>query len=50
MNKKKEDEAFEICQKKIVAHDLDMKLIDAQYTFDNSKLLFYFQQYRNFLE
>ncbi len=41
-NKKKEDEAFEICQKKIVAHALDMKLIDAEYTFDNSKLLFYF--------
>ena len=41
-NKKKEDEAFEICQKKIVAHGLDMKLIDVEYTFDNSKLLFYF--------
>ena len=41
-NKKKEDEAFEICQKKIVAHALDMKLIGAEYTFDNSKLLFYF--------
>lgn len=41
-NKKREDEAFEICQKKIVAHALDMKLIDAEYTFDNSKLLFYF--------
>lgn len=41
-NKKKEDEAFEICQKKIVAHALDMKLIDVEYTFDNSKLLFYF--------
>ncbi|MBP3333070.1 MAG: stage 0 sporulation protein, partial [Clostridia bacterium] len=41
-NKKKEDEAFEICQKKIVAHALDMKLIDVEYTFDNTKLLFYF--------
>ncbi len=41
-NKKKEDEAFRICNEKIIAHKLDMKLIDAQYTFDNSKLLFYF--------
>ena len=41
-NKKKEDEAFKICNEKIAAHKLDMKLIEAQYTFDNSKLLFYF--------
>ena len=41
-NKAKEDEAFKICNEKISAHKLDMKLIDAQYTFDNSKLLFYF--------
>ena len=41
-NKKKEDEAFTICNEKILAHKLDMKLIDAQFTFDNSKLLFYF--------
>ena len=41
-NKKKEDEAFVICNEKIIAHKLDMKLIDAQFTFDNSKLLFYF--------
>lgn len=41
-NKTKEDEAFKICNEKIIAHKLDMKLIDAQYTFDNSKLLFYF--------
>ncbi len=41
-NKAKEDEAFRICNEKIIAHGLDMKLIDAQYTFDNSKLLFYF--------
>ena len=41
-NKKKEDEAFSICNEKIIEHKLDMKLIDAQYTFDNSKLLFYF--------
>ncbi len=41
-NKQKEDEAFKICNEKIAAHKLEMKLIDAQYTFDNSKLLFYF--------
>lgn len=41
-NKKKEDEAFRLCNEKIIEHKLDMKLIDAQYTFDNSKLLFYF--------
>ena len=41
-NKQKEDEAFRICNEKIIEHGLDMKLIDAQYTFDNSKLLFYF--------
>ena len=40
--KKLEDSAFRICNEKIIAHNLDMKLIDAQYTFDNSKLLFYF--------
>ena len=41
-NKKKEDQAFVLCNERISAHKLDMKLIDAQYTFDNSKLLFYF--------
>ena len=41
-NKKKEEEAFAVCNEKIIEHKLDMKLIDAQYTFDNSKLLFYF--------
>ena len=41
-NKKKEEEAFRLCTEKIIEHELDMKLIDAQYTFDNSKLLFYF--------
>ncbi len=41
-NKQKEEEAFRICNEKIIAHGLDMKLIDAQYTFDNTKLLFYF--------
>lgn len=41
-NKEKELEAFAICQEKIRNHELDMKLIEAQYSFDNSKLLFYF--------
>lgn len=41
-NEKKEQEAFTICQGKIAAHGLDMKLIDVEYAFDNSKLLFYF--------
>ena len=41
-NREKEKEAFEICQKKIRAHNLEMKLIDAEYTFDNNKMLFYF--------
>jgi len=41
-NRTKEAEAFAICQEKIAKHELDMKLVEAQYTFDNSKLLFYF--------
>lgn len=41
-NRIKEKEAFKICQKKIREHELDMKLIDAEYTFDNNKVLFYF--------
>ena len=41
-NKNKEKEAFKICQDKIKKHNLEMKLIDAEYTFDNNKVLFYF--------
>ncbi len=41
-NKQKEKEAFGICLEKIEKHDLKMKLIEAQYSFDNSKILFYF--------
>ncbi len=41
-NKEKEKEAFKICLEKIKKHGLDMKLIDAEYTFDNNKVLFYF--------
>ena len=41
-NRKKEKEAFQICLKKIREHNLDMKLIEAEYTFNNNKVLFYF--------
>lgn len=41
-NRLKERDAFKICQKKIREHGLEMKLIDAEYTFDNNKVLFYF--------
>lgn len=41
-NKEKEKEAFKICLEKIAKHGLEMKLIDAEYTFDNNKVLFYF--------
>ena len=41
-NRQKEKDAFKICLEKIRKHDLQMKLIDAEYTFDNNKVLFYF--------
>jgi cell fate regulator YaaT (PSP1 superfamily) len=41
-NKQKEKEAFDICQKKIKEHKLDMTLTDVEFKFDNSKVLFYF--------
>ena len=41
INKKKKRQ-FKICQEKIKKHNLEMKLIDAEYTFDNNKVLFYF--------
>ena len=41
-NRERERDAFKICQKKIREHGLEMKLIDAEYTFDNNKVLFYF--------
>ena len=41
-NKQKEKDAFRICQEKIAAHKLDMKLVDVECTFDNNKILFYF--------
>ena len=42
LNRKKEKEAFAICLEKIREHNLEMKLIEVEYTFDNSKVLFYF--------
>ncbi len=41
-NREKEKEAYKICLEKIAKHKLDMKLIQAEYTFDNNKVLFYF--------
>ena len=41
-NKVKEKEAFKICEEKIAAHGLQMNLVDVEYTFDRSKILFYF--------
>ena len=41
-NAEKEQRAMRVCQEKIAAHKLDMKLVDVEYTFDNSKILFYF--------
>ena len=40
--RKKEKEAFEVCNKKIKEHNLEMTLTDVEYKFDNSKILFYF--------
>lgn len=41
-NVKKKEDAIAICQKKVDKHGLEMKLIDVEYTFDNSKIIFYF--------
>ena len=41
-NLEKRDDAMRLCQEKIDAHGLEMKLIDVEYTFDNSKVVFYF--------
>ena len=41
-NKEKEKEAYKICEQKIAQHNLDMKLVNVEYTFDNTKILFYF--------
>ncbi len=41
-NRRKEKEALKICEQKVAEHGLGMKLVDVEYTFDNSKILFYF--------
>lgn len=41
-NRKKETEAFKVCEEKILAHGLDMKLVDVECSFDGTKILFYF--------
>ena len=41
-NRRKEKEAYKICEQKIEQHKLEMKLVSVEYTFDNSKILFYF--------
>ncbi len=41
-NERKEKEAFAVCSERIQKHRLEMKLVDAEYTFDGSKLIFYF--------
>lgn len=41
-NQSKEKEAFRICEKKIAAHQLPMKLVEVEYTFDVNKIIFYF--------
>ena len=41
-NEKKAEEAYKVCEEKILEHKLDMKLVDVEYTFDSTKLLFYF--------
>ncbi|MGN0456790.1 MAG: stage 0 sporulation family protein [Acutalibacteraceae bacterium] len=41
-NKEKEKRAFKICEEKIAKHGLEMKLVDTEYTFDGSKVMFYF--------
>ena len=41
-NESRREETMRICQEKIDKHELDMKLIDVEYTFDNNKMVFYF--------
>ena len=41
-NARREEEAFRICQEKVAKHKLEMKLVSVEYTFDNSKIIFYF--------
>lgn len=41
-NKAKEKEAFSVCEEKIIAHNLPMRLVDVEFTFDVNKIIFYF--------
>ncbi|MEI4804293.1 stage 0 sporulation family protein [Bacillus sp. NPDC077411] len=41
-NKRAAKEAYQVCQEKVIEHDLDMKLVDVEYTFDRNKVIFYF--------
>ena len=41
-NARREEEAFRVCQEKVARHKLEMKLVSVEYTFDNSKIIFYF--------
>lgn len=41
-NKYAAKEAYQVCQQKVVEHNLDMKLVDVEYTFDRNKIIFYF--------
>lgn len=41
-NKIAAEEAYQVCNEKIIEHDLDMKLVDVEYTFDRNKVIFYF--------
>ncbi len=41
-NKEKAKDAFALCEKKIIEHQLDMKLVEVEYAFDSSKILFFF--------
>ena len=41
-NREKEEKAFKVCQEKIAEHELDMKLVDAEYSFEGNKVLFFF--------
>ncbi|PGZ94436.1 stage 0 sporulation protein [Bacillus pseudomycoides] len=41
-NKRAAKEAYQVCQQKVIEHDLDMKLVDVEYTFDRNKIIFYF--------
>lgn len=41
-NEEKKEKAIKLCQEKVDKHKLEMKLIDVEYTFDNSKIIFYF--------